>query len=147
MVGVPTAEGVKIVGMRSFFNQLLTVSIGAHDPVVVDVPRAGSLLGGILVPSLVSSALGGGRPGIQSRSSVRTGSEAGKVESMVCRTVEDPLGQVRVVPTRGRFPVRLSVAKAEMPFAHQGSGIALRLKKRTEGGAILFDQGIPLDTE
>ena len=131
--------------MEPFFNQLLSVPIGAHDPVVVDVTWPRSLVWGVLVPSLVSSALGGGRSGIQSRSAMRTGGEAGVVESMRRGTVGDPLRQVRVIPTRGRFAVGLCVAEAEMPFADQSSGIALRLKKGTEGGAVLFDQRVALN--
>ena len=92
MIRMPAAEGMKIIGMGPFFKQLLPVSVGAHDPVVVDMAGSRSLPGGVLIPSFILSALRSCRSGIKSGSSVRPGGETGVVESMRCRSVEDSLG-------------------------------------------------------
>ncbi len=82
---------MKIIGMGSLFNQLLAVSVGAHDPVVVNMAGSPFLPGGVLITSLFLCALRDGCSGIQSGSSVRPGGEAGVVESMRCGSVKDSL--------------------------------------------------------
>ena len=91
MIGMPAAKGMKIIGMGSLFNQLLAVSVGAHDPVVVNMAGSPFLPGGVLITYLFLCALRGGCSGIQSGSSVRPGGEAGVVEAMRGGSVKDSL--------------------------------------------------------
>ena len=146
MVRMSAAEGMEVIGIGSVLVELLALSVRAYGGFLMNVSRPDRLGGGVSIPSLVLSRFCPRNPGIRSRGAVRSGSKPGKVEPMLIGAVGNFLGQISIIPTRGRFAVRLGIAQAEVPFPHHRGGIALRTKEGREGGAVLFDQGIALYT-
>ena len=108
-------ETVEKVGVRPSSYELPTVPGGANHAVVVDMPWPDVLRRRIPL-------LSGAR--IRSRCPMGTGGEAGVIEAVLHRTVDQRPAKIRIKEASGRRALGSRVAQADMPLADEPGPVA-----------------------